>query len=118
MVGVVMGDDDMADRLRGDAADLCDQLLRQRRRAQRIDHHHALVGDHEAGIRDEVAIGGRAHRGLALHHPDTRCNAPGAQCSVGGVHMGRGDARDEAHAEPWARGKKLALHRWPMRKWQ
>ena len=70
VIGVVVRDDHIADRLRRQAPDRFDQLLRERRGPQCVDHDHAVVGDHEAGVGDEVSIRKRAECRLALHEPD------------------------------------------------
>ena len=56
MIGMVVADDDQLDRLFGALADLADQLVGQCRRSQRIEHHHAIAGDHEPGIGDETLV--------------------------------------------------------------
>jgi len=51
MVRMVVAEDDMADRLVGDALDLLQQRMPEARRTQRVEHHDSLVGHHEPGIR-------------------------------------------------------------------
>ena len=70
MVGMVMGDDHMRHRLRRDLADFGDQCLGQGRRAQCVDDDDPRIGDDEAGVGYEVAVGTRPERRLALHKPN------------------------------------------------
>ena len=104
MVGVVMRDDHVADRLRRHLADRGDQLLGQGGRAERIDHHHARRRDHEACVGDEVAIGGRAQGGFTLHEPDGVGHALGLE---GGCRRGR-RTEDQPGAEPQQRCREAA----------
>jgi hypothetical protein len=69
MVGVVVGEDHMRDRLVRNLGDRRQQAPRQRGRAQRVDQHHALRRDDESGVGDEILIGAAAQRGQALHVP-------------------------------------------------
>ena len=69
VVGVVVGQDDVRDLLRRDLLDLGHQPLGQRRRAQRVDHHHAGRGDNKARVGDEVLVGRRAQRRQPLDKP-------------------------------------------------
>ena len=52
---VVVRQHDVADRLVGDLADAADHVLRHHRRGLRVDHHHRVVADDDAGVR--VALG-------------------------------------------------------------
>jgi hypothetical protein len=83
VVGVVVGDDEVRDRLRRHLADLRQQALGQRRRTQGVDHHHARAGDDEAGVGDEVLVGWRAQRRQAF-------DIPAAGRGLARAHLGRG----------------------------
>ena len=81
--GVVMGQHHMADRLVGDRAHAVDHLVRQTRGRLRLDDHHGLVADDDAGI--GVPLGGEgihtlAHFGegdLLFGHVALRCKSLG-----------------------------------------
>ena len=103
VVGVVVGDDDVADRLRRDAADGLDEFLRQRRRTERVDHHHPLRRDHEGGVGDEIAVRRRAQRRDALHHPDAGRHLLGLQ-RLRGRRCGR--QTHAAASRPQARSRR------------
>ena len=47
---VVMRQDDILDRLIGDFADATDNVLRHHRRGLRVDYHHGIVADDDAGV--------------------------------------------------------------------
>ena len=53
---VVVAHHDVLDRLVGDLADAPDHVLGHHRRGLRVDHHHRVVADDDAGVR--VALGG------------------------------------------------------------
>ena len=48
---VVVRQRHVADRLVGDFADAPDDVLRHDRRGLRVDHHHRVVADDDAGVR-------------------------------------------------------------------
>jgi len=97
MVGVVVADDHPPDRLPGDLADQADEFLGQRRRGQRVEHHHAVARDDESGVRHEALVfagtprqagparsscgrqAHRFHRYGRLHHVDGRGRVCGRQ---------------------------------------
>ena len=58
MIGMVMRQYHGADGLWRDGFDLLHQLLRQCRRAQRINHHHAVTRHHKPSVGDEVGVFG------------------------------------------------------------
>ena len=60
---VVMGKNQMADRLVGDLADIRDHLARKARGGLGLDHHHALVANDHPGI--WVALGGKGIKPVA-----------------------------------------------------
>jgi hypothetical protein len=51
-----MREQDIFDRLVGDLFHAVDDLLRHHRGGLRIDHHHAVVADDDAGV--GIALGG------------------------------------------------------------
>jgi hypothetical protein len=53
---VIVREGDVLDRLVGHCADVADHVLRHHRRCLRVDHHHGIVADHDAGVR--IALGG------------------------------------------------------------
>ncbi len=55
--GVVVGEEDVADRLVGHLADMRDQLFGHHRRRARVDDQDRIVADHHARVR--VALGGQ-----------------------------------------------------------
>ena len=100
VVGMEMRHHHITDGLRRDAPDLGDERVGECRRTQRIDDQHALFGDDEARIGDEVAIGRRTQRGVALHHPDVVGHLPGPKpqrlCRKHRGDAGRSEHKDKA----------------------
>ena len=85
VVSVEVGDDDGADRLARDAANGGDEIVRQRGLTQCIDHDHAVAGDHETRVGDEIAVGAGAQRCFTLRKPDRRRNLAQLQSWRGGM---------------------------------
>jgi len=83
MVGVVVGDDDVADFFVRHPGNLGQQPLGQRGRAQGVNHHHAAGGDDEAGVGDKVLVRGRAQGRQAFY-------IPAAWRRLARLHGGRG----------------------------
>ena len=92
VIRMEMAHDDAAHRLIGDRADRRHQCPAQRRRAERIDHDHAVVRDHECRVGVEALVGARHLAGHALnvagvggdlrgHGPGPRPAAPRARPS-------------------------------------
>jgi hypothetical protein len=69
MVGVIVAHDHPHHWLIGNGANLFQQHICQRRRAERVEHHHAGTGDNDAGIGNEALIF-RSDSGYALNEPD------------------------------------------------
>ncbi|MNT10149.1 hypothetical protein D3C72_1449640 [compost metagenome] len=67
VVSVVMRQQHRADGFVRDLPDFLHQRLGQCGRAQRIDHHHAVLRDDETSIGDEVLVLRRTQRRQALH---------------------------------------------------
>jgi len=61
MVGVVVADDDAADRLLRHAADGLHHCLAQGWGAKGVEDDHAFLGDDEAGVRHETCVGVVGH---------------------------------------------------------
>ena len=56
MIDMIMGVDDIADRLGRQPADFGDQRLRRLGGEKAVDHQHAIVADDEAGIGNSLAL--------------------------------------------------------------
>jgi len=87
VVGVVVADDDLADRLRGRRGDQSGEALAERWRAERIEDDDALRGDDETGIRVEAFVRVRDQAGLALHDPGVRRDLLGLHRDRAGLEL-------------------------------
>ena len=93
VIGVVVADDDArGSRCGVTLRDRGDHRAAEHRRAERVEHHHAVAGDDEARIGHEAAVCGTRHAGVALEEPAVRGYAGGNE-DVG--VLGMRDAADE-----------------------
>ncbi len=107
MIGVIMTDDDVSDRLVGGFPDQADQLLRQRRRSQRIEHHHAVAGDDEAGVGHESLVLARGRARQTLHEITVLAEANRLHRHRHIVIIGMGQRQQENDQQ----GRQQANHR-------
>jgi len=103
VVGVIVREDHAAHGLARDARDGAAKRRSQRRRAERVDHHHPRPRHHESRVRIEAFIGRRGDAGLALHviHALGDLDRRDARCDgrVFARPAERGDAEDQERRE-------------------
>ena len=95
MVGMMMGQHDLEQRLVSDAGNRLAHRLAVATRRAAVDHHNAFIGDDKPGVDDIAAVGlGEVVR-AAFKQPHTIGNLPGLQVVVEriGVHAGAGQRR-------------------------